>query len=178
MSNSVVTVLGAQTALLELQRPLCAVPFHLTEHLPMETISFCKCCPVHSPQTTCLWQPLLSASVAMCTHHKAPAHRDYFFLQLLLCTRHKASVYGNHFLSAIAALCTHRKAPVYGNQFFLQVLPSAPTTKHLSMATTSFSKCYSMHFPQSICLRRPVRSASVAQCTCHKASAYGDQFFL
>ena len=111
------TVLDSETALLELQRPLCAVPFHLTEHLPMETTSFCKFCRVHSPQSPCLWQPLLSASVALCTHHKAP---------------------------------------VCGNHFFLQVLLCALTTKHLSLATTSFCKCCSVHSPQSTCLWQPL----------------------
>ena len=173
-----VTLLDSETALLEIQRPLCAVPFHLlntahrnhfflqvllcaltTKHLSVATTSFCKCCSVHSPQSTCLWQPLLSASVALCTHHKAP---------------------------------------VCGNHFFLQVLLCAFTTKHLSVATTSFCKCCSVHSPQSTCLWQPLLSASVAlcthhkapvcgnrflsarvaPCTCHKASAYGDQFFL
>ena len=158
MNNSVVTVLDSETALLELQRPLCAVPFHLTEHLPIETTSFCKFCCVHSPQSTCLWQPLLSASSAVCTHHKAPVCGNHFFLQVLLCmltTKHLSVATAFFLQELLHALATKHlpmetssfcETPAYRNQFFLQVLPCAPTTKHLPMET----------FLQSTCLQRQV----------------------
>ena len=158
MSNSVVTVLDSETALLELQRPLCAVPFHLTEHLPMETTSFCKFCRVHSPQSPCLWQPLLSASVALCTHHKAPVCGNRFLsASVAPSTCHKASACGDQFflwntclqkpvLSASATLCTHHKASAYGDL----------SAKHLPMK----------HLPAK---------TSAALCTHHKAPVYGEK---